>query len=973
MLSLLCPAEPAAKPALPKGQTIQFLGTQEDVWKPAAPGVLAPAAWDTTYFGGTTWNSDSSRWEAIQDSVWTFDTGVGSHFDHSDPSVDPFKSPGRHAAMEGWYGFDYLQSGNEPYFRRVHSGDSRWNAVCVGSAAGLGGVYSMWAGAFEEEADALCWAAGQGYGNNWNLGIRKLIDNVGGVNGRITFDYVIETEGCCDYVELYVDPTGSPIPDSKQIVPQAQGGHLSGSSSVTGHQADLLISNNNWPSLSGSSAYVYFVVESDGGWSDEDFAGGFQTECGAIAIDNVVITESAALIASTDFEADQGGWALAPPTPGPGDFSDLQTVSSLGGFQGVPCDCALSDSVLTFNDGSGKAPDQQNLAGSPWIDLKRAGLTGSPGKFIEFDYYADMPLLNGVYMFFQIQWYPFVCPATGTVTNSGWQEPSSFWLPFGPELNCTTNNKETFDFSDVVGLNAEQVRIAVGVVNFCPTDSWGLADCDNAAANNTPWFDNIRFGVYGDQDVPLIEAASLFHPQDAFPQDGTLHWDAPGRFDIGQVQGGEGIPAPSTSAGDTLVAFTRADHGLSYGQEVRVQFAVSPGPGIDGTDLSSWISGMAMENIRQGEQWYSARMDTAEFGGTNLGAHAWMGAFHELDPNFSGADTDTDPGDIDPLGHQSRLANDIFPDDLFTPGTRVNLFYKSRFVDLGSGLPVTGEWLVFPDTTGGRFLEWECLPSSMNADSSWNCVLFVDHGGSQTHMETALAAVLTGSSNNYEQTPWDRWDAQSASAGGVSFGRHINTEYGCRVTQLYGYKTVLWDTGQTQAFALRDEDAHALLPWLSLTTGGLGANRLYVSGDGAAASVRNESDYAPVALTLMNTWCGIDLMCNTVRDPSCNGFAGTEDSNCLPTDPVGGHFTGSTAGMASIGGNGCPELRDFDRLTVFPGTGTPSANESYVSPKNGGLGRESIDLKQRGRNQQLPHRVGRSFGDLTTRRGRLYR
>ena len=28
----------------------------------------------------------------------------------------------------------------------------------------------------------------------------------------------------------------------------------------------------------------------------------------------------------------------------------------------------------------------------------------------------------------------------------------------------------------------------------------------------------------------------------------------------------------------------------------------------------------------------------------------------------------------------NRLANDVFPDDLFTSGTRVNLFYKTRYL-----------------------------------------------------------------------------------------------------------------------------------------------------------------------------------------------------------------------------------------------------------------------------------------------------
>ena len=35
---------------------------------------------DTVSYGGTRWAADSLRWEAIRDSHWSFDTGVGSAF-----------------------------------------------------------------------------------------------------------------------------------------------------------------------------------------------------------------------------------------------------------------------------------------------------------------------------------------------------------------------------------------------------------------------------------------------------------------------------------------------------------------------------------------------------------------------------------------------------------------------------------------------------------------------------------------------------------------------------------------------------------------------------------------------------------------------------------------------------------------------------------------------------------------------------
>ncbi len=115
-------------------------------------------------------------------------------------------------------------------------------------------------------------------------------------------------------------------------------------------------------------------------------------------------------------------------------------------------------------------------------------------------------------------------------------------------------------------------------------------------------------------------------------------------------------------------------------------------------------------------------------------ANSWMTAYME-GFGLVGNDTDRDPADLDPQGQQTRLVNDIFPDNLFTPGTRINMFFKTKFIAGTS-------WYTTPDTALGRYFEVEVLPSSMAADSTFNCVLFVDHAtdrGSAIWIEPALA------------------------------------------------------------------------------------------------------------------------------------------------------------------------------------------------------------------------------------------
>ncbi len=80
------------------------------------------------------------------------------------PEVHDFKDSTLHAFMEGWTGFDGTYDTLQT-FHRISQNDPRWEGqVCVGSSAGLGGDYSLWAGALQSDVAGRYWCAGQGYG-----------------------------------------------------------------------------------------------------------------------------------------------------------------------------------------------------------------------------------------------------------------------------------------------------------------------------------------------------------------------------------------------------------------------------------------------------------------------------------------------------------------------------------------------------------------------------------------------------------------------------------------------------------------------------------------------------------------------------------------------------------------------------------------------------------------------------------------
>ena len=292
---------------------------------------FSPGINDTFYFGGTTWAADSARWEALPDSVWTFESGVGSSFSPV-PHLNPFKPAGLHTMMEGWIGLD-LTYRDLPYFRRIISS-------CAAS-----GTASMWAGVTQAEAEALCWPGGQGYGNNWFMCINHdtNFSHVAGLVASLTYDYLADTEPGYDYQYLVVDTTGA-LDGSADVVAFSTTGPASGTAHVT------LTEGVNMRRTNGAFN-IKFCVFSDGGYSDED--GIYTTVCGALALDNIVLKDGTTTLHTANFEIDSDGWILSDPVPGAGgDWSDILSVSALPWPPGYSGDCALGDSVLVFCDPS---------------------------------------------------------------------------------------------------------------------------------------------------------------------------------------------------------------------------------------------------------------------------------------------------------------------------------------------------------------------------------------------------------------------------------------------------------------------------------------------------------------------------------------------------------------------------------------------------------------------------------------------
>jgi hypothetical protein len=441
----------------------------------------------------------------------------------------------------------------------------------------------------------------------------------------------------------------------------------------------------------------------------------------------------------------------------------------------------------------------------------------------------------------------------------------------------------------------------------------------NGVSNTTPWLDNISLGIYGSAVAPSLTFLTFDFLQDNFAQDGTLNPGSTGRIDTIRIKN-TATPEPGSILGDTLVV--AGDGGNT---EVRLVFKVRSGPFTNAAALSAWATQWTPEPSI-GAGWYSARMDTAEQGGF-AGNAKWMSTFHEADPGFAGTDVTADPND------PGQLENEILPDHILTPGSRVDYFVKSRYIPPDPRNPGGTNWFLFPDTTNRNYLEVEILPSSTAADSSWNCTLYVDHHHDrelvdQALEEQGLAASLGVGGNNAEGTRYDRFDNQAPSSGQLSLGRPVETNFGSSIIQAFAYKNIVWHSGTLDAQQLTDEDANILGPWLQLR--GVGNNRFWGSGDKLATSMHVSGE--PSTINFLRNVLGALRTCDTIRDANCPSGSALDSTFCLPLSAVAGSEF-ATAFPVRARGNGCPTLRAYDLINRNSSVATSKGQLNYV--KNG--------------------------------------
>ncbi|KPJ61488.1 MAG: hypothetical protein AMJ46_02095 [Latescibacteria bacterium DG_63] len=783
------------------------------------------------YYGGTAWDAVDSRWEAAAPSapgwgnrkMWTWNSSGYAGTPHSGENMD------------GWTGVDALVDAADHF--KVQSTAEIGSCVITGNK-------SLFCGKTNAECVAQCYAdlEGTGYGNLWNqIVVTETYSYTVGDSVRLDYSYANQTEPGHDFMyvilEVY-DTVGSRWENLDTLA--SYDGEVSGSEYFYLHSYLMPLGKD-------VDFRIKFQFKSDSGASDQD--GLYSTTCGACVFDDYSLTGDV-----VDFETFEG------PAPGErptnwmkleetcGDFSSVEHIGGLPVplaldpcVSEVPGWCEMADSVLLLCDFSHPTYPhpvcQDNYAASPIIDL--SGHVGtSHGKYIVCETFADCPLSDYVFMYWKARYAP-LCQSGGV---SEWLTDG--YLYYTRDATC---RRWTVDISGYIPSDAERVQIALGVISLCDEN---YAYC-TYACNETPYFDNVTFGVGGPVSIPHITMKEFDYWQDQFAEDSTL--GPTSTADTRTAYNFADIEPPAF--GDSLVCF-----GSDDPMEVWLEFRMAKvGPGQDDSThafFTTWFPGVT------GGGWYNARMDTAEYtDASGVSTYPiwgrWMSTFHEDDPGFS------------------YEGQEILPDDLFVPGTRIQYFLKSRYVGgvAWYHLPAGGPGVGIPE-------EFEILPM-MRADGEggveWASLLVADHFGQRGNsgQRNSERIALHLAAQGYTSDIYNKLAPTQNMKNGLVRWQGASGP-GAAIQQMVGYTDCILNAGDVRRGSVSERDANILEIWLVDSTETV-PRSLWMSGDQLCAELNNYG----WGQDFLNT-----ILCATFNGVYCD--QNLDYTYCLPVKGLGG-------------------------------------------------------------------------------------
>jgi hypothetical protein len=831
-----------------------------------------------------------------------FSVGPGGVWDFDDrgtrpcPVEDGYQEYIKNGAYaQGWTSEDVLaQKGL--YWNAQDFSDPAFS--CQGNAA-LSGAYSAWCGLVTPDA-ATCFTDAPGYGHNWNQWLCRVFTNPTG----LSYIFKSDTEPGFDYAYVIID----------RDLPDSCGWSGDNADTVrcyddTNGPASVSIDLTNLPGgdpdfcadeafvtsdYSGDTVKICFVLVSDSAWDDED--GEYATCDGGFTVDDILVTTTGGSDTTTFESGTLEGWTSCGGFS-PGDYVAVRSASSFHNNDACGLEsCDMSGCVLTYfnpdipgqyGTGGHYAGDMHKRAWSPAVNVSNYP---PRGYVLRVTQYIDLPIPNWIFKRYYVRYVQNPeCP------TGAWSRPMTDGYIYPSWGYCTYR---TWGFSQYVPADADSVKVGYSIWNGC--NVWETP-CTNG--NDSPVIDNFKLGIF-DLSYPAAYVRSTDNYTDAFPEDdalGGLPSSATALMDIANNRSQEGY---FLRLGDT--AYVRLEE-----PDVKMEFCfrVVPGPGTDTSD--PWFAKYGESGISPCDTtaMHCTRMDTAFAAGDGDTTSAyetqvvfdgyWATMIHEDDLNYVAE------------------GEEILPDSLFTPGSRIFYAFRSSFFSS----PGNHSWLPFgADPTGTDLSGWyEIMVLPDQCKDPPACLLYVDYynRGAQRPIEEALTML---------GRTWDRYDMRAESSHqGNGIGNRVlgpgryrlaRGPIGPSLDHMTQYRVMMINTGNfNQGVVFSDggrgtpddpsNDITFMDNWLSEGT----YRGLWLNGNSIASDFSSATGGSPKPAFLNR-----ELATDLVHEDYRYLVGHSVDDKCHRLSSGGGRVvnTYSVTDSMSFVGSGCPQLYDFD-------------------------------------------------------------
>jgi len=434
---------------------------------------------DTLWFGGL----DPVTGLAVEGGIWDFEDCTPQGWTSVDRTADPIF-------------FTHVTADSH-----VAHGDPVNCVITPGGSTG-----SMWLGAHQDYAEALCWPGGQGYSNDWDQTLARSFVYGGSGDVTLEFDYFVDSETEFDFTYVYVvgdlgvrsDPLNESMHSNDQgwgYSGSVQEGTAIGSPNSPAH--DRIVVGPLWlPDSIGASFAVEFNFDSDPLYSDgvDSYGGFLNSAYGPFGVDNVSVV-GVGLDDLSDFE----------PTGTPGEEYDgwvPSVVPGIGSLMGVfpldvldpPADpdCPLEGCVMIAADTDPNAitphPFWQNeyLISNP---IAVDTLDSLSIQLIQFQIWKDLPRDECVGYRVAMHYYPWTCP---NGDHTGWtQIPAGnggfYYNPLGGP-GCYTYTIDNSDYLPTGDDAPDSLKLVFELLR----DRGQF--CESSLSNMSPYWDHIRVG-----------------------------------------------------------------------------------------------------------------------------------------------------------------------------------------------------------------------------------------------------------------------------------------------------------------------------------------------------------------------------------------------------------------------------------------------------------------------------------------------